>query len=79
MPLGKAGKLFVTELARMYEAFAMGSAMESIILPILLLQRPHKRSNPKEHANCLERCLKFWMDGDLDALFRENLNDPNSR
>ena len=47
---GKAGKSFVSELARLYKAFASSSAMESIamkaaiVLPILLLQKPTSKS-----------------------------------
>ena len=77
MPLGSVGKSFVAEMAKLYDSFASGSALESvaltatIILPILLLQQPHKRSKSKEHTKCLERRLKTWRDGDLAALIRE--------
>lgn len=77
VPLGKAGKSFVSELARLYDAFASGSALESValmattVLPILVLQIPHRRSKAKEHSTCLERRLKFWKDGDLTALVME--------
>ena len=43
VPYGKAGKSFVSELARLFKAFATGSALESIglkaatLMPILLL------------------------------------------
>ncbi len=76
-PLGNAGKSFVAELARLYSAFANGSAMESIalmattVLLILALQLPHKRSKVKEHIKCLERRLKAWSDGDLTTLVKE--------
>ena len=49
VPLGKAGKEFVHELSRLFLAFASASSMESIalkatiVLPILLLQKPHRR------------------------------------
>ena len=63
VPLGKAGKEFVDELSYLFQAFASASALESIalksatILPILLLQKPHKASKIKEHITCLERRL----------------------
>ncbi len=44
IPYGKAGRSFVNELTRLYQAFGSASAMESvalkaaIVLPILLLQ-----------------------------------------
>ena len=77
MPLGSIGKSFVAEMAKLYNYFASGSALESvaltatIILPIVLLQQPHKRSKSKEHTKCLERHLKIWRDGDLAGLIRE--------
>ena len=63
--------------ARLYSAFANGSALESIalmattVLPILTLQLPHKRSKVKQHIKCLERRLKAWSDGDLTTLVNE--------
>ena len=77
IPLGNAGKSFVTELSRLYSAFAEGSAIEStalmaaMVLPILLLQNPHKRSKTKEHIACLERRMKSWKCGDLLSLVKE--------
>ena len=49
IPLGAAGKSFVAEMSRLYTAFAAASALEcvamkaSIVLPILVLQLPHRR------------------------------------
>ena len=77
VPMGNVGKSFVAELARLYNAFSSASTLESValmgttILPILLLQQPHKRSKAKEHIICLERRLKVWKDGDLASLVRE--------
>ena len=64
-------------MARLYDAFSSGSALESValmattILPILLLQQPHTRSQTKDHIRCLERRLKAWKDGDLAALVKK--------
>ncbi len=77
IPLGNAGKSFVNELCRLYNAFADASALEgvalmaTIVLPILVLQQPHNRSKTKEHISCLERRLKAWKDGDLESLVEE--------
>ena len=63
VPLGKAGREFVSELSRLYQAYGQASALESValkaatVLPILLLQKPCKRSKAKEHIRCLERRL----------------------
>ena len=61
IPHGKAGKSFINELARLFLAFATGSALESIalkattVLPLLVLQKSHRNSKPKDHTSCLER------------------------
>ena len=52
VPTGKAGKAFVHELARLFRAVADSSALESVamrvamIMPVLLIQKPHQRSRP---------------------------------
>ena len=77
VPLENVRKSFVAELSRLYNAFASGSALESIalmaaiVLPILVLQSPHRRSRVKEHIACLERRLKLWKAGDLASLIKE--------
>ena len=49
-PLAKCGRAFVTEQARLFRAYATGSAFESValkaamIMPVLLLQQPHAKS-----------------------------------
>ena len=77
LPLGRYGKAFVSEIARLYGAFASSSALESVALkaatvfPILVVQKPHKRSKAKEHTACLERRLNLWNEGELDDLIVE--------
>lgn len=73
-------KAFVRELARLFQAYVEGSAMESValtrvmVMPALLLQRPHQSSKVKEHISCLERRLKAWSEVKIDLL----LHDPES-
>ena len=43
----------------------------AMILPALLLQKPHARSRTKEHTKHLERRLNLWKDGDLVSLLDE--------
>ena len=50
------------------ESIALRAAM---LMPILLLQKPHARSKTKEHIKCLERRLTLWKSADIDALIRE--------
>ena len=77
VPMGRVGKEFVNELSRLFSAFASSSSMESvalratIVLPILLLQKPHRRSRAKDHTACLKRRLLQWKDGNLNELVRE--------
>ena len=77
MPASKAGKEFTHELSRLFLAFASASSMESvalraaIVLPILLLQKPHRKSKAKEHAACLDRRPRLWKEGNLNDLTLE--------
>ena len=77
VPFGKAGRGFVNELSRLYLAYGSASALESvalkatIVLPILLLQKPNRTSKTKEHIACLARRLPLWSSGELMELVRE--------
>ena len=42
-----------------------------MVLPPLLLQRPHCGSSNHNNKQCLERCLQLWHDGDLLKLLQE--------
>jgi hypothetical protein len=52
-------------MTHLLNAFADASAMEVIalkavmVMPALLLQKPHKRSKAKEHASHLERQINL--------------------
>ena len=67
----------MSELARLFKAFAESSALESValravtIMPILLLQKPAKKSKAKDHTKYLQRRLNTWREGDLNKLLRE--------
>ena len=77
VPAGTSGKEFIREISRLYSAFATASSLESIalkatvVMPILLLQKPHHRSKTKEHIACLERRLQTWKEGNLNQLILE--------
>ena len=61
VPSGKAGRdfKFVTQLARIFQSYAEGSALESvalkavIVMPQLLLQKPSVSSEAKDHFSAL--------------------------
>ena len=77
VPSGKAGKMFTSELTRLFRAYADQSAIESIaltaamVMPSLLLQKPHAKSKAKDHTIALERRLQMWTDGNIDHLLSE--------
>ena len=77
VPSGKAGRTFVHELSHLFQAYAESSALEGVamksamIMPALLLQKPHSRSKTKEHVKHLERRLQLWKDGNLNSLLDE--------
>ena len=91
VPSGKAGTAFVRELSRMFRAYADHSALENVamkaamVMPALLLQKPHPRSKAKDHVLHLERRLQIWGSGKLKQLLDEgrtiqrqlNRNPPN--
>ena len=77
VPFGNAGKGFVSELRRLFRAYADGSALEAIalkactVMPILLLQKPFLSSKQKDHTACLARCMPIWKKGDISNLLAE--------
>ena len=42
-----------------------------IVLPLLLLQKPSRKSKVKDHITCIERRFPLWRDGQLDHLLAE--------
>ncbi|KAL5467485.1 hypothetical protein EMCRGX_G031714 [Ephydatia muelleri] len=77
VPLGASGKSFVSELARLFQAYSDGSGLESIALKAitvasrLLLQKPFRTSKAKDHTSCLKRRLTSWKEGNIDILLLE--------
>ena len=61
IPLGNVGKGFVNELAHFFKAYAERTALEAItltatmIIPSLILQKPHRSSKTRDHIACLEQ------------------------
>ena len=77
LPSGKMGTRFVSEIARLLNAYSCGGPFAScsikcvMTMPALVLQKPSARSKSKDHITCLERRLQWWKDGDLYSLLRE--------
>ena len=79
VPSGKAGRSsnLVRELTRLFRAYADSSTLESIalkatmVLPGLMLQKPHLQFKDKDHISHLEHQLKLWAKGEINALVIE--------
>ena len=77
VPFGQVGRQFIDELSRLAGLFAdredsrRWSLSALVIAPVLLLQKPTKKSKNSDHTRILERRLKMWKDGDIEALVRE--------
>jgi len=77
VPFGKVGTYFVTELSKLFQNYGTASAMECIalkaamVMPPLLLQRPHQNFKSHDHVICLERRLSMWRDGNILDLLNE--------
>ena len=77
IPRGKAGKGFIDEINQLLIAYNDASALEGVamkaimVMPSLLLQRPHPKSKMKDHVRALEDRLSKWKKGDLASLLHE--------
>ena len=77
LPLGKAGISFTAELACIYNAFTTNFGMEwvalkaAVVLSILGLQKPSRKSKNKGLVACLEKRLPLWLDGNFSELITE--------
>jgi hypothetical protein len=77
VPSGSIGKAFVSELARLFQAYADSSTLECIamkattVLPILLLQKPSRTSKSKDHVKHLQRRMDLWREGSIEELLDE--------
>ena len=75
--MGKAGKDFVSEMARLFQSYAERSQIElfsltaAMILPSHILQKPFPGSKTKKHVKCIERRMIEWWDEDIDSLLQE--------
>ena len=71
------GTAFVRELSQMFRAYADRSALESVamkaamVMPTLLLQKPHRRFKAEDHVIYLEHRLQLWGSGKLKELLDE--------
>ena len=77
LPLGRAGKDMILELAFWMRQLNKNTKLNGIalkmvmILPALILQKPSAKSKAKHHTDALTRRLKLWHEGKLSELIRE--------
>ena len=48
-----------------------------MLIPLLLLQKPHPKSKAKDHVACLDRRLTEWDNGGIEDLVREGRSIQN--
>ena len=71
IPYCSAGHSVIKDLSSLFRAYCDSTALETValkaamVLPPLLLQRPHCRSTNHDHKRCLECRLQLWKEGDL--------------
>lgn len=77
VPSGSASKVFIAELARLFQAYADCSSLESVAIKAItvaqafLLQKPSHNSKRRDHISHLQRRLKLWENGDIQSLIGE--------
>ena len=78
LPSGHCGKMFISEMTRLINAWNNNSTnLKSIslkalmIMPALLMQKPSYKSKSKHHTASLNRRMDLWFKGDFDTLIKE--------
>ena len=75
VPTGKIGSSFVTTLTDLFRSYGEAPAMELIalkaamVMPILLLQKPHGRSRTRDQI--VKRRMILWESGNIGELVQE--------
>ena len=85
-----AEKKYIQEITRLLKLWIQDSPLKTItfktvqVRPLLLLQKPSKNSQSKDHLESLERRLKLWEEGHISNSLYEGRqlikmkNDNNS-
>ena len=77
IPSGSSGKVFVAEVAKLFQCYAENDAIQPIalktcmVMQALLLQKPRRQSKTKEHTIALKRRLALWNNGEITLLLEE--------
>ena len=77
LPTRAAEKSFINEMTQIINAWVYDTPIKNIalkalhIMPALLLQRPSKNPNSKDHLKSLEGRFEIWKEGNLNKLYEE--------
>ena len=77
LPHGNCGESFIKEITRLLNQFNLKSRWERLSLLLvhiftpLMLQKPSRKSKPREHTQFLACRLQKWKDGDIESLMSE--------
>ena len=78
VPTGASGKKFINEITRLLDQWTNDTPLKSTALkaihamPVLLLQKPSRKSKARDHFIALERRLKLWDEGNINELLEES-------
>ena len=76
---GKAGKFFINELTKLFNAWIDDSPLTKLvmkavmIMPSLLLQKPSKESQSKDHLKALQWRIELWQSSHPLGLLQDSL------
>ena len=71
LPTGAAGKNYIREVTRLIHAWFNDTQLKDValkvvhVIPVLLLQKPSKKSKAKDHVKHLEKRLALWQEGNF--------------
>ena len=77
LPSGRSEKLYIEETTRLVNSWTHNSPLQDVafkvimVMPNLLLQKPSRNSESKDHLEALERRLHLWKEGELTELLIE--------
>ena len=83
LPSGAIGKSFIPEMTRLIEEWTNDSEISTIalkalmVMPVLLLQKPTRKSTSKQHKLYLSKRLKLWCEGRFEELVKEGRQIQN--
>ena len=77
LPSGAAGKNFLREVARLMNLWTDNKPLSEValnlvmVMPALLLQKPSRKSNAKQHSEYLAKRLSQWQHGQFNEIMIE--------